>query len=296
MTVKILCDTSADLNQPNDQTIYDQYNIGTFPMHIIFGTEDYRELVDIKTSEFRKKIYETEVYPTTSQPTQFDILTQFENYGKEYDEIISFHISSKLSGSYSNAKIAKRMYEKSNNEHAKVYLVDSLLASSAFGIVVVKAAKMAEKGLSGQEIVDEVNKWKKNNIVVYFTVENLEWLYRGGRLSKTKYYLGSMLNKKPVLTFVDGEIVSAKTVSGIEKTFDTIIDLAFSRFQGVEQERLMFNLIEFDYKDVVENVIQKTKNKYPDAKEGKVFEMGGTIASHTGPKTLGFIVSKDFDF
>jgi len=296
MTVKILCDTSADLNLPIDQTIYDKYNIGTFPMHVIFGTNDYRELIDIKTSEFKKKIYETDVHPTTSQPTQFDILTQFEKYGKEYDEIISFHISSKLSGSYTNAQIAKKMYEKSNKEHAKVYLVDSLLASSAFGLVVIKAAKLAEEGLSGQEIVDKINEWKKNNIFVYFTVENLEWLYRGGRLSKSKYYLGSMLNKKPVLTFVDGEIVSAKTVTGIEKTFDTIIDLAFKHFPKIEHERIMYNIIEFDYKDVVDDVIQRTKNKYPHAKEGKVFEMGGTIAAHTGPRTLGFIVTKDFEF
>ncbi|MHA1303637.1 MAG: DegV family protein [Candidatus Heimdallarchaeaceae archaeon] len=296
MTVKIFSDTSADLNLPNDKTLYEKYGIVTFPMHIIFGTDDYKELVDLKTSEFYRLLETRTEHPSTSQPTQYDILANYEKYGKEYDELVSFHISSKLSGSYANALMAKKMYEKATSNPAKVYLIDSLNASSVVGLMAIKATKLVEEGLSGKEIEEEIMKWRDNDITIFFTVKDMDWLYKGGRLSKAKYYIGSMLNMKPILTLKEGSIIVAKSVSGFDKTVDQLIKMAFDKFGNEDGSEFTVSLIEAAYRDKAQEIQDLVLERYPKCKRGMIFEMGGTIASHTGPGTIGLILSRNLEF
>ncbi len=296
MSIKIVSDTSADLNLPKDITLYDEFGITTFPMHIIFGDKDYRELVDIKTSDFYNLLETEEHHPTTSQPTQFDILECYQKFGKEYDEIISFHISSKLSGSYNNALIAKRMYEKSNSNAAKVYVVDSLAASSLQGLMAIKAVELVKQGYEGKEVFEKVREWRDKDAEITFTVKDINWLYKGGRLSKAKYFIGNMLNMKPVMTLIEGAIEAVKTVSGADNSIKHLIKLAYAHFDNTEESNFTVHVIESRYRDVAEQVMNKALEENKNLTEGRIFEMGGTIASHTGPGTLGFILTRDIDF
>ena len=177
MTVKILCDTSADLNLPNDKTLYKEYDIEWVPMHVIFGTDDYRELVDLKTSDFYEKLQTSEEHPTTSQSTQHDLLKAYEKFGEKYDEIMSFHLSGEISGAVRNAQFAKRMYEKSNPDAAKIHIYDSRATSTPFGLMAIKAAQLAKKGLNAQEISKKIDDWRLNDESFYFSVADLKWLF-----------------------------------------------------------------------------------------------------------------------
>jgi len=295
MTVKIICDTSADLNLPNDAVLYDKYDIAWVPMNIIFGTTEYKELVDLKPSGFYKLVKESTEHPTTSQSTQHDLLKAYEQYGSKYDEIISIHISSELSGAYTNARFAKKMYKNKNPDGAEIHLVDSRIASVPFGLVVIRAAQLAKQGLNGEAIVEKITHFMQNDNFVYFTVKDIKWLFDGGRLSRAKYVLGKLLSVNPILTVIDGKIESIAKASGIEKTLDTMLEMAIEKLNG-DINSITLHFIEAETRGEVEAFISRIKEKYPSIKIGEIFTFGGTICAHTGPGTMALVATKNFEY
>ncbi len=293
MTVKIVSDTSADLNCPDDKTLYEKYDVEPVSMHIIFGVDDYEELKDITTSGFYEKFKTSKDHPHTSQPSQQAILEAYEKFSKDYDEIISFHISSGLSGSYPNAMFAKKMYEKKNPDGAKVYPFDTKVASSYHGLMVIKATQLAKEGKNAEEIMEAIVKWRENNSELYFTVEDLVYLFKGGRLSRAKYYAAKLMSLKPIIVLKDGKLEVVKRSKGIDLAIDDIFDLQFEKFAG--QENITVHFMEAEYTDKVKEVQELIKERYPQLKIGETFKMGGTIASHTGPGTLGIIFTTDIE-
>jgi DegV family protein with EDD domain len=295
MTVKIICDTSADLNLPNDAVLYDKYDITSVPMIVIFGTNEYKELVDLYPSGFYKLIRESTEHPTTSQSTQHDLLKAYEQYGSKYDEIISIHISSELSGAYANARMAKKMYKNKNPDGAELHLVDSRLASSPFGLVVIKAAQLAKQGLNAEAIIEKITHFMQNDDLIYFTVKDIKWLFEGGRLSRAKYVLGKLLNVNPILTLIDGKIESVAKASGIEKTLDTMLEMAIEKFDG-DIDNILLHFIEAETRAEVDAFVSRIKEKYPKIKIGEIFTFGGAIGAHTGPGTIALIATRNFEY
>ncbi len=296
MTVKIICDTSADLNLPNDKTLYEKYDISWVPMHVIFGTDDYKELLQLKTSEFYEKLYSTEGQPHTSQSTQHDLLVAYEKYGEKYDEIISFHLSSKISGAVANAQFAKKMYEKSNPDSAKVYIYDTLAGSSLMGLPVIKAAQLAKEGFNAEEIIAMIKQWQEKDIKLYFTVEDLKWLFEGGRLSRTKYYAAKIMSMSPIITFIDGNLEVVKSVTGYDKSIKTSLKMLMDYFGDVEAKDLTLHFLESDFREKAEEIAKNAKKQYPGLNIGEIFRIGGVIASHTGPQCLALMVTRNFEF
>ena len=295
MPVKIICDTSADLNLPGDKTLYKEYDIEFVPMHVIFGTDDYKELIDIKTSEFYDKLPVAEVHPSTSQSTQHDLLKAYEKFGDKYDEIISLHLSSKISGAAANAQFAKKMYVKSNPEGAKIHVYDSLTATVPFGLIAIKAAKLAKKGLNAEEIIKQLDEYRANDYSFLCTVGDLKWLFQGGRLSKAKYYLGSILSKIPILTFIDGSIEVVKSGTGLDKTIDTMIEMQMEALDD-DPKNLTIHFAQAAFQKETEEYAKKILEKYPGLKMGKILTIGGVIGAHTGPRTLGLILTRNFEY
>ena len=295
MPVKIICDTSADLNLSGDKTLYSEYDIEFVPMHVIFGTDDYKELVEIKTSEFYEKLPTTEVHPSTSQSTQHDLLKAYEKFGDKYDEIISLHLSSKISGAYANAQFAKKMYTKSNPNGAKIHIYDSLTATTPFGLVVIKAAQLAKQGLKATEIIKQIDEYRVKDHVFLCTVGDLKWLFQGGRLSRIKYHLGSFLSKNPILTFIDGSIEVVKSGTGLDKTIDLMMELAIEEL-GEDLKDLTLHITQATFRKEAEDYAKKILENYPGLKMGKIFTIGGVIGAHTGPRTFGIIVTRNFEY
>ncbi|MBY9000193.1 MAG: DegV family protein [Candidatus Heimdallarchaeota archaeon] len=264
-------------------------------MNIMFGTTEYKELIDLKPSGFYKLVSESAEHPTTSQPTQHDLLKAYEQYGTKYDEIISIHLSSELSGAYANARMAKKMFEKSNPDGAKVYLVDSLLASVPFGLVAIKAAQIAKQGLNAEAIIEKITHFMLNDDLIYFTVKDIKWLFEGGRLSKAKYFLGKLMSVNPILSLIEGKIESVGKASGIDKTLDAMLEMAIKKFDG-DVSNITLHFIEAETRAEVEEFISKIKEKYPTIKIGEIFTFGGAICSHTGPGTIALAATRNFEY
>ena len=205
--IKIITDSTADLSQE----LYDKYDIEVLPLLINFGDDSYLDGVEINPEEVFRRIEKDNVLPTTAQviPTRFE-----ETYKKYLDEgykIISIHMSSAMSGTYQSACIAKNSLESDN-----IVVIDSQKVTSALGILVLKAAKLREKGLSLNEIEREINKCR-DKVKASIVFESLEYLVRGGRISKTAGVIGGMLGIKVLLEIKDGLMAVKEKIRGNKK-------------------------------------------------------------------------------
>lgn len=295
MTIKIICDTSADLNLQNDETLYEKYDIEWVPMQVMFGTDAFKELTDLKTSELHERLNKTDVHPTTSQSTQADLLAAYEKFADKADDIISMHLSAEVSGAVANANMAKKMYEKQNPDGAKIHIYDTRKASTPLWLIVLKAANLIKEGLSVDQLIPKLDEWRTKDESFYFTVNDLRWLFDGGRLSRAKYVLGSLLSKNPILTFIDGKIEPVKSASGIDKTIQTIVEMLIDDLQADPSE-LTLHFVQASFYNETKEYASQFEEQYPGMKIGKIFTMGGAISAHTGPRTIVPIMTKNFEY
>lgn len=192
MKTRIIVDSTADLLQD----IKEQVHI--VPLTVHFGEEEYIDGVTIDHKAFYEKLVETDVHPTTSQATPVAFEKEYEKAKAADDASVVITISSKLSGTYQSAMIAAQEYEN-------IYVVDSGSGAIGSAILIEYALKLLEAGLSAKELVEKLEE-AKQRIVIVALVDTLEYLKKGGRISKTVAFAGSVLNIKPVLSIIDGEI------------------------------------------------------------------------------------------
>jgi len=194
MGVKIIIDSTADLNPAL---------IGRFPvvpLTIHFGDTEYVDGVTITGREFYEKLVESDVLPTTSQATPAAFGKVFEEVTAGGDTAVCITVASGLSGTYQSACIAAEEYE------GRIFVVDSRTVAIGTGILAEYALGLAEKGLTAEEIAEKVRN-KTYDVCVIAMLDTLEYLKKGGRISKTAAFAGGVLNIKPVVTIKDGEIV-----------------------------------------------------------------------------------------
>ena len=217
MPVKIVTDSGADL--PEELT--KELGITVVPLYIRFGEEVYRDRVSISADEFYERLTHDPVHPSTTQPGPQDFLEAYQKLSADADGIVSIHISGKLSGTCNSALMAKDMLEG----ECPVEVVDSETLTMSLGLIVIAAAEMAKAG----ESMDKIVEWVKQAIpktYLFFLLDTLEYLKKGGRIGKAKALLGSILSVKPMLTMKDGELVPAgqarTRAKGMDKLFDFV--------------------------------------------------------------------------
>ncbi len=192
MKTRIIVDSTADLMPAIKK------RVNVVPLTVHFGDEEYIDGVTIDHKTFYEKLVESDVLPTTSQATPDAFLREYEKAKQAGESAVVITISSKLSGTYQSAVIAAEEYEN-------IYIVDSGSAAMGSGILVELALKLADEGLDTQAIAERLEEEKKK-IVVVALVDTLEYLKKGGRVSKTVAFAGTVLNIKPVLSVIEGQI------------------------------------------------------------------------------------------
>ena len=192
MKVRIIIDSAADL-MPDIKE-----KLTVVPMTLNFGDEEFIEGVTITHKEFYEKLIETDVMPTTSQATPAVFDECFKRISDAGESAVVLTLSSKLSGTYQSALIAAGEYEN-------IYVVDSDSATIGIGILAELALNLAESGLSAKEIAEKLEEEKKKVLIVAM-IDTLEYLKKGGRISKTVAFAGGLLNIKPVISVTEGEI------------------------------------------------------------------------------------------
>lgn len=192
MKTRIIADSTADLMPELAERVH------VVPLTVHFGEEEYIDGVTIDHKAFYEKLVESDVLPTTSQATPEAFMREFDRAREAGESAVVITIASTLSGTYQSALIAAEEYEN-------VYVVDSGTGAVGGGILVELALRLAEDGLEAKAIA-EILEEEKRKIVIVALVDTLEYLKKGGRVSKTVAFAGSVLNIKPVISVVDGRI------------------------------------------------------------------------------------------
>lgn len=270
--IKILCDSITDL----PVEIIKKHNIDIVPLTVIFNEKEYLDEVDITKKEFYKMLRENDTMPKTSQATYAQFIKFFEKY--KDDEILYLSGSSAASGTYQSAVLAK------GDVDANITIFDTSNLSLGAGVIVIKACEMVEQGLSIDEIVNNLENLKKDAEVT-FSVDTLEYLKKGGRISSTKAALGSLLSIKPVLTVKDGLVVQKSQVRGKKQIFTALVNSLVEKFGDDLTDRTII-LGYGDNKEDLET-LRETLLKHAKVKNVYDVNIGCVICSHSGPGVIG---------
>ncbi len=192
MKTRIIVDSTADLMPDFKNRVH------TVPLTVHFGDKEFIDGVSIDHKTFYEKLIESDELPTTSQATPDAFIKEFEKAKQAGEAAVVITLASAFSGTYQSATIAADGYEN-------IYIVDSGSAAMGSGILIELAFRMLDEGKSAEEIANALNEEKKK-IVVVALVDTLEYLKKGGRVSKTVAFAGGVLNIKPVLSVINGEI------------------------------------------------------------------------------------------
>lgn len=269
--IKIICDSMSDV----PKEIIEKYGVEIIPLTVIFNGVEYMDGIDITHSQFYKMLRESESMPKTSQITYAQFKEVFEKYKDE--EVLYISGSSRASGTYQSAVLAK------NDGYDNVYIFDTYNLSMVSGLFVIKACEMREKGYSIEEILDNLNSLKGTEDVIV-SVDTLEYLKKGGRISSTKAMLGNLLNVKPILHVEDGLVAQKSQVRGKKQMYSTLVKGIGEKFDNNLEDRTV--IIGFgDNEEDFEIVKNKFMEEYK-VKDLYCVNIGCAICSHIGPGVL----------
>lgn len=272
--IKIICDTMSDL-QPG---IAEKYDIDILPANIIFNEKEYKAGIDLTTEEFYKMLRSSKEIPKTSQIPILTFMDTFTKYIDEGKTIIYLAGSSAASGIYQTANLVKNQIE------GPLYIFDTYSLSVGSGMLVEEAAKMAMDGKSVDEIINRLDEMKANSHV-YFSVDSLEYLYKGGRISSTKAAVGTLLNIKPILTIEDGLVKQKSQVRGSKKLIPSLIQMQIDDI-GNDFSNIDIYVGHNDDSELTDTFVQKIKEKL-NPRNIYMVQIGACVASHSGPDIMG---------
>jgi len=228
--VAVITDSTAYI----PDALIKEHSITVVPQVLIWGEETFRDGMDIMPDDFYKRLETAKVMPTTSQVSILDVKIAFEKLLESGFDVLGIFISAKLSGTIQSATQARELLPKAAN---RISIVDSNSTSMAMGFHVLTAAKAAQAGANLTECQKLAEKAREHT-GVYFVVETLEFLRRGGRIGGAQALLGSALNIKPILELRDGRIESVEKVRTKRKAIERMIDLVAQRVAGRTPVRL----------------------------------------------------------
>lgn len=283
MNVKILTDSASDLSESH----YNEYNVEMVPLTVHL---DEKEFEDGKTID-PKTIYDAMrkgKSPTTSQVSAQLFKSIFTSYAEANHPLIYVAFSSELSGTFHAAKMMENEV-KEEYPGAPIHVIDTKCASLGYGLIVIQAAKMAQNGASVEEIVDAV-KFKATHMEHIFTVDDLEYLYRGGRVSKTAAFVGTLLKIKPILHVADGKLIPLEKLRGSKKLFTRMLQIMEER--GTNFKNQTIGISHGDDIERAEQLAAMIKEKF-GVQEIEIEMVGSVIGAHSGPGTLAlFFLNK----
>lgn len=273
MSIAIVTDSTAYI--PDD--LLEKYNIYTIPLSVVFGDESFREGIDITTEQFYEKVQKEEL-PSTSQPPIGSFIQLFEHLSTTYETVISIHLSRRFSGTHDAAVSAGKMVD-----NLQVFAFDTALSAMPQGLLAIRASELATEGKSAEEIIQYLEAMKEITRA-YFMVEDLSHLQRGGRLNKGQALIGSLLNIKPVLHIVEGQIVPFEKIRTQKKALNRIMSMLEEDIKQTEVKRVVF--IHANNLPKAEAMQQEFSRKHPEI-ETIISYFGPVIGTHLGEGSLG---------
>jgi len=274
--IAIVTDSTAYI--PPD--LVEKYNLTVAPQVLIWGEETYQDGVDIQPDEFYERLKSAKVMPTTSQVSIASMKTIFEDLVEKDYDVLGIFLSAKLSGTIQSAIQAKDMMEKAGE---KVTFVDSLSTAMAMGFQVLTVARSVEDGAGLEDAIALAEKAREHT-GVYFAVDTLEFLHRGGRIGGAQRFLGTALNMKPVLAVKDGRVEAVERIRTKSKALERVLELVVDDTQGKTPIHLatLHASAETEAIELLEKASQKL-----NATESILTTVSPVVGTHAGPGTVG---------
>lgn len=270
MGIQIVIDSTTDLpTQAAEQ-------VKIVPLTIHFGEQQYVSGVDIDSKSFYEKLVESDVLPTTSQPTPAAFADVFQAAVEAGDEVVCITISSKLSGTYQSASIAAMDFP------GKVFVVDSRTVTLGCGILTQYALDLAKQGISARELAERVEK-KREKVRLLALLDTLEYLKKGGRISSTVAFAGGLLNIKPVICVAEGEVKLLGKARGSRQGSNLLVQ-QIEKAGGVD-----FDLpVLLGYTGLSDAMLKKYMEDSAQLWQGRVDSLpvsivGSVVGTHAGP-------------
>jgi DegV family protein with EDD domain len=270
--VRIVTDSTADLTTEQQQAA----GITVVPLNVHFGDQVFRDHVDLSADEFFRRLKASAQLPRTSQPSVGVFEEAYRLLRENGDEVVSVHLSSKVSGTYNSALMAA----KAVDERA-IEVVDSLSTSMALGFMALEGARLARAGRDRATIAARLRALVPKARVIC-VVDTLTYLERGGRIGKASALLGSLLNVKPILQLKDGEVVPIGRARGRPQALNKLVEL-LERDGHVSQLAIMHGAAQAD----AEQLRERVAASYPGL-DILLTEIGAVLGTHTGPGVIGF--------
>lgn len=270
MTVAVVVDSTSDI--PADQR--KQLDIHVVPLQIMFGSEQFRDGIDLSNDEFYARLEEGSVHPTSSQPSAGDFAEMYERLSKDHDGIISIHVGGKLSGTVRSAQQGAEM-----TPGVPIRIIDSGSVSMGMGFLGIEAAQMARAGKSLDEIATTLEAMVPR-IVLWAVLDSTKYLERGGRIGKGRALLGTLLNVKPMI-YIRGEVLPGERVRTHKKAIGRMVELA--------SDEAPYKYLAAVYStgpEYAQELADRLGAIHPRA-QIVVSQLTGVIGVHGGPGVLG---------
>ncbi len=262
------------------QELIDKYDIQVAPQVLIWGETSYLDGVDIQPDQFYKKLQESDVHPTTSQATVASFHNIFEPLVEKNIPILTIVLSEKLSGTLQSAEQAKAMFPD-----AAIKLIDSRTTAMAMGFQVLAAARARENGASFEE-ASQIARDAQDRTGVFFVVDTLEYLHRGGRIGGASKLFGTALNIKPLLHINDGRVESFEKIRTKSKAIDHMLNVVAEKVEGEELVRIA--ALHVAAEDEASEVLKMAEERLnPD--ESMLAVVSPVVGNHAGPGTVGIV-------
>jgi DegV family protein with EDD domain len=270
-TVAIVTDSTADL----PPQLIKQKLIRVVPLTLNFEGRSLLDGVDIKPSEFYRKLPNATTHPTTSQPSPGQFAEVYNELLANHAEVVSIHISEKLSGTYASAVQAAEM-----TDPGRVRVIDSHLVSMSLGLLTLAASDMAVKGTHADAIVERASAMR-DRVQTFFSVATLEFLRRGGRIGRASALLGSVLQVKPVLCIRDGLVTPLERVRTFDRALNRIVELS----REVDTGKGLCVIV--GHGDAEADAERVARELEPVAETLLIQPLGPVVGAHAGPGVVG---------
>lgn len=284
-TYKIFVDTGADM----PEEVAKENNIGILRFMSVFGETAYVTGTELTNEQFYQKLAESDKIPTTSQTPYSEFYETLKNASLEYDTVIYFALSSHASGQYNTANMIKNEILESDNPNADIRIFDTMSFSAFEMITALHAKELLDQGMDIDEVLADCRKYIES-YDVYILVDTLEYLEKGGRITKTSAIIGSLLDIKPVLTIRNGLIEPVEKIRGRKRLYKKLIEILRENPE-FDDEAKEFIIVQSN-EEYGEEMRELLKSEFGIDDVKHYVDMGPVIGTHIGPGTLAVLFKK----
>lgn len=278
MAVKILIDSASDITVAEGKEL----GLTVLPIEVNFGGETYMDGETIFADEFYKKLETASELPKTSQINGYRFEEEFKKHIDNGDEVVYLSLSSKISGTYNNARLTAEQFEN------KAYAVDTLNATAGMRILALYALRLVSEGKTAKEIAEELEK-KKSKVRVIAMIDTLKYLKMGGRISSAAAIVCGLMNLKPMISVVDGEVKVIGKCVGVKKAIQ-FINQAVKESGGIDMSMPYCNIVSGNDLSNYDKYIETSTEIYGEmSNKVPVHKLGATIGTHVGPGAVGAV-------